>query len=635
MNKTTLKVPFGVKYLSEWTDYDLPKGHCIVDKGVTGCFYTEYALCNNHNVVLCSPRKLLLENKRDQHIGDLNILYLENKVDGFSGVKDLENKIRDHIFNCQGPYEGKPVKFLVTYDSAHYIAKVLYEMGILEDFIFVVDEMQSVFLDSYFKSSVELDFVETLQICPNVLYLSATPMLDKYLEKIPEFKDLDFYSLDWSETGYVERVLIERKQTKSLHSECGSIIEAYLDGNFPLTLDDSGKPTKSTEAVFYFNSVTEITRLVKKYGLTPKNTLIICSDTEDNKAKLKKIGFQIGKIPLKGQGNPMFIFCTSAIYMGIDFYSPCAKSFVFADPNIDSLALDISLDLPQIVGRQRDRSNPFKNILTLFYKTKRKGETQLTRENFDKLQTQRRESTKILLDGFNSLTPAQQTEYLRKLRESTEFSQYSSDFVSISKNTNLPMYNSLIDISNERAWEVSQKDYQDKISVTKALQSQGFELGEAKNELDLIISDFLDNHFFTTGLFPEKLKMYCEFMDTYKDNQYITEAVTFKIGDSRYRDYYNFYGTSGCSAKGFQEYKLKPGIEDSSEEGRLKAELCILFKPGEKYTLKELKLKLASIYSKLGISRVAKAKDLEKYFKMAKTKVKLSDGTIENGYKIL
>ena len=290
-------------------------------------------------------------------------------------------------------------------------------------------------------------------------------------------------------------------------------------------------------------------------------------------------------------------------------------------------------DLPQIVGRQRDRSNPFKNIITLFYKTKRKGETQLTRENFDKLQTQRRESTKTLLDFYQKGTPEEKAAYVQKLKRDSEL--YMHDFVSISKNTNLPMYNSLIDISNERAWEVSQKDYQDKISVTKALQSQGFELGEAKNELDLIVSEFLDNHFFTTGIFEKKLKMYCEFMDTYQDNQYITEAVTFKIGDSRYRDYYNFYGTSGCRAKSFKEALLRPGIEDSSEEGRLKAELCILFRPGEKYTLKELKLKLASIYSKLGISRVAKAKDLEKYLKMAKTKVKLSDGTIENGYKIL
>lgn len=290
-------------------------------------------------------------------------------------------------------------------------------------------------------------------------------------------------------------------------------------------------------------------------------------------------------------------------------------------------------DLPQIVGRQRDRGNPFKNILTLFYKTKRKGETQLTRENFDKLQTQRRESTKTLLDFYQKGTPEERAAYVQKLKRDSEL--YVHDFVSISKNTNLPMYNSLIDISNERAWEVSQKDYQDKISVTKALQSQGFETGEAKNELDLIVSDFLDNHFFTTGLFPEKLKMYCEFMDTYQDNKYLTDAVTFKIGDSRYRDYYNFYGTSGCSAKGFQEYKLKPGIMDSSEEDKLKAAICVEFKSGERYTMKELKIKLAGIYKKLGIIKTAKAKDLEKYVKLSRTRITLPDKSVENGYKIL
>ena len=257
----------------------------------------------------------------------------------------------------------------------------------------------------------------------------------------------------------------------------------------------------------------------------------------------------------------------------------------------------------------------------------------MTRENFDKLQTQRRESTKTLLDGFNSLTPSQQTEYLGKLKRDSEL--YVHDFVSISKNTNLPMYNSLIDISNERAWEVSQKDYQDKISVTKALQSQGFEIGEAKNELDLIVSDFLDNHFFTTGLFHEKLKMYCEFMDTYQDNFYITESVTFKIGDSRYRDYYNFYGTSGCYAKGYRDSALKLGMGDSSEEDRLKAAICIEFKSGDRYTSKELKIKIGAIYKKLGITRTPKAIDLGKYISVVKTKITLPDKSVKDGYKIL
>lgn len=49
----------------------------------------------------------------------------------------------------------------------------------------------------------------------------------------------------------------------------------------------------------------------------------------------------------------MFTFCTRTVYLGADFYSLCARSFIFSDSNIDSLAVDISEDLPQILGRQR------------------------------------------------------------------------------------------------------------------------------------------------------------------------------------------------------------------------------------------------------------------------------------------
>lgn len=73
-------VPYGIQFISDWDDYEFPRGrHLIVDKGVTGCGYTEYCLKpQTGNVVLCSPRKLLLENKAEQHEGDPNILYLEN-----------------------------------------------------------------------------------------------------------------------------------------------------------------------------------------------------------------------------------------------------------------------------------------------------------------------------------------------------------------------------------------------------------------------------------------------------------------------------------------------------------------------------------------------------------------------------
>jgi hypothetical protein len=44
-------------------------------------------------------------------------------------------------------------------------------------------------LDSYFKVGVEFDFVNNLRECDSVVYLSATPMLDKYLDRLDDFKD--------------------------------------------------------------------------------------------------------------------------------------------------------------------------------------------------------------------------------------------------------------------------------------------------------------------------------------------------------------------------------------------------------------------------------------------------------------
>ena len=58
MEKIKLEVPYGIQYISEWKEYKIPRGdHFIVDKGVTGCGYTEFCLTNSDNIILCSPRK--------------------------------------------------------------------------------------------------------------------------------------------------------------------------------------------------------------------------------------------------------------------------------------------------------------------------------------------------------------------------------------------------------------------------------------------------------------------------------------------------------------------------------------------------------------------------------------------------
>ena len=619
VNKISIPVPSdrNIKYISEWSEYTLPKGHCIVDKGVTGCGYTEYCLINKSPIVLCSPRKLLLENKRDQHKNDINILYLENDITDIKSIHNLKTKIRNHIFLCDE--ENLPVKFMVTYDSSHYIIDILKKLDLLKDFRFIVDEFQSIFLDSYFKSEVEFDFVEYLQDCPDVLYLSATPMLDKYLEKIDAFRDLPYYQLNWDSTGIVENIVIQRKFTAALSTECVKIINKYLSGKFPSTFTSEGKIVFSTEAVFYFNSVSDIIRVINKIGLTSDQVNIICANDSDNQNKLRKIGHYIGKIPLRGEKNKVFTFCTKSAYIGADFYSDCASTYIFADPNIKSLALDISLDLPQIVGRQRNRSNPFKNNIVIFYRTIRKGEIQ-DRALFDLEQENRRAATKELLDLYNTATAEQKTQYFQKLKNDIKTSKYENDFVGISKKTGQPVYNSFIDIANERSWEVSQVDYQDKISVTKALKQLTGNISVYRDDLEKEIQSFLDNKFYKTGIFKYKMKIYCEFMDEHKEDKEVSDSLYYKIKDPRFRKYYNFYGTSGCSSLRYEEKNLELGMIDSSKESELSKSIHNKFKAEYRYTLKEIKFILQDLYRDLGITSTAKASDLGKYFDLIRVK---------------
>ena len=644
MEKVILKVPYGIQYISEWKDYQYPEGRCIVDKGVTGCGYTEYCLRNSRDIVLCSPRKLLLENKFEQHQkeGNWNVLYLENEIEDYSGVSNFVTKVRDHIYKCRGANEYgevKPIKFLITYDSLYHLIDTLRILSATEglsginNFSYVVDEFQSIFLDAFFKASTEFDFVEYLQDCDNILYLSATPMLDEYLLEVPEFKDLMFYELDWSETGYTENIKLQRKSIRSISGECGKIVDRYLHGIFPTTLNKNGKPVESKEVVFYLNSVSDIIRVINKMGLTSRNTNIICSDTDDNRKKLGKIGFKIGKVPLREERNKMFTFCTRSVYMGADFYSDCASSYVFADPNIKCLALDISLDLPQIVGRQRDKNNPFKNNITLYYRVLSSSNI-LTKEDFDLTENQKRDATKTLLDGFDLLTPKQQKEYAQKLKDSIEVSKYSRDFVSISSKTNMPVYNKFIELADRRAWKISQVDYQDSINVTKALSELSYDLSEGiSQDYEIILQNFI-YEFEGTNKFSEKLRIYCEYLDNYKNNIFIFDNIRIFVKEPEYQKYYDFYGTSGCKSKEFVKKNLEKGFINNIREDSIT--INSIFNIGASYTKKDIKQKLKDIYSSLGISKTPKATDLEKYFEIDEVKISNpKTGKRENGFKII
>lgn len=138
-----------------------------------------------------------------------------------------------------------------------------------------------------------------------------------------------------------------------------------------------GKEFIVKEAVFYINDVFIIKNVIKKNQLKADEVNIICSAKSENIKKLKELSkdtgenFKIGEIPGKGEPHKMFTFCTSTVYVGADFYSTNAYSYIFVNPLIKSMTVDVSVDLQQILGRQRLDENPFRNSATLYFNTRK------------------------------------------------------------------------------------------------------------------------------------------------------------------------------------------------------------------------------------------------------------------------
>jgi hypothetical protein len=526
MIKNKIIVPKGIRFINEWDGFALPNEVCIIDKQITGCGFTEYCLCNSNNVILVSPRKILLENKEEQHPGE--VFYattgLEKLVDF---EKDLTNtkrglkkeedpnediiknavfKLKDNIkqYNLECILKKIPCKILVTYDSFKHVKNALGEN--IRNFYIVIDEFQSIFVDAKFKSSTEIEFLQHLQDLNKVCFVSATPMIDKYLDMLDEFKDLPYYELDW-ETEDPTRVLSPKINphscSRSILPSANKIIQSYLNREFESTIiniDGEIREVISKEAVIYVNSVRNICDIIKNNNLTYENTNVLCARTPDNEDKirkafglkkidLKKLGIEsvLGKVPKRGESHKMFTLCTRTVYLGADFYSTNAKTYIFSDANIDSLTVDVTLDLPQIMGRQRLDINPWKNRADLYYKTIG-NDKKITSEESDAIIELKKKKTENLLGAYKTCADSGKHDLAEKYQRDAKVSNYISDYVAVNEhngNDIVPVFNNLMMVSDMRSYEIQQIDYSDRFRIFNNLSES---IGDF-NKFNLIMNE--------------------------------------------------------------------------------------------------------------------------------------------------
>lgn len=637
MKKTTIKVPLGIKYLSEFKDLynNIPtNGHYILNKKVCGCGATELFLGCDKKCILASPRKNLLYNKYSQHLSDNFHLFRYNgdKDKYFSNGSISSSETVTYKENLRDYIKKGGTKILTTYDSIKHTHEILIELGEnLEEWEVIVDEFQVMFYDCHFKATTEYEFYKQLQSFPNVVFLSATPFLEEYLDQLDFFKSMTMYELEWPRTMVEKPKVNMTKTSKNITKLCEGIIDKYRNGKGETTLVD-GKEYRSKEAILYINSVKDIVKVIKTLNIKPEEVNIICSSTPENISKLKELTkekgkeYKIGDIPGKGDTHKMFTFCTSTVYVGADFYSDNAYTYIFANPKVESLTIDVSVDIQQIIGRQRLDSNPFKNMATLYFNTKA---SDMTEEAFNESIRLKNEKTNRQIENFNSAPHKE--EFIEGLNKKPN---HKENYCCISKDKNgnqVIEKNILIELADRRAWEISNKIFNNDFSMFTALSVNMNVTKDTDSDDSEVKAIFREWNEMKS--FKDRAFFYCE---ACKDIPEVLDKCSFI--PTKYKEYYEALGEEGMKELGWREDYIKNAIAPIPFEQRpndkimerLRAKLEI----GKFYTKTEIKELLCNIFKELELKGKPSASDISFYID-CEEKSKRMDGKKVVGYQVI
>ena len=698
VKKEYIVVPKGIRYVSEMGEdgkvtyrlNDYPYPH-ILNKVLTGCGFTEYCISNDQDMVVCSPRRLLLENKTDQH-PEINVFYAKNDIDSEDEKNDYErsltladtrkairryrsitrvildakaqekvnkerveriiafkNRIKEHYWLCKS--KNLPCKILVTYDSFRHVKEALHEIGVLSNFQVVVDEFQSILIDVKFKADTELELLHLLSDIQKVCFVSATPMLGKYLKQINEFKDLPYLEFDWEkeDPGRIIKPQIQTYPTSRITRDMTKVIYSYKEGKFEKEskINDQGliEEVESREAVIYVNSVTLSCSLITKCELTPDQCNILIAKTADNEKKIhrafnevfKKLGKKdkipgkvnlIGTVPKRGEQHKMFTFCTRTVYLGADFYSTNARTFIFCDSNVDCLSVDISMDLPQILGRQRLLENPWKNSASIYIKS---TIYHLTQADFDEIVDKKIGATDDLLETFDLVPKEKQHTLADKYMKDTVGTCYRDDYVAVNRHAGSdlkPVFNQLMLVSEIRAFDIQQVDYADRVSIFNTLKDRGFIAKEVDKDLE---------YFNSIEYYHKKMEFLCVYS---KDPSRTKEQLDMLLNvvPKSFKNYFTVLGPDKCKAHKYQKGEMEKEYQRilNNQGVSLDDRIYEAFHAGDRFTNSDIKKKLEKIYQDSGYQATAKAIDIKNWFNIKAIQIRIKGTKLkENGLELI
>ena len=638
MKTIEIKMPTDCNYMGELAAATLLKqvlpteGHYILSKELTGCGGTTMFIGDDEDVIILSPRRKMIENKCDQKHqfkyglypvekyhkdtskdkdGNITVTVSDKKFTPEDVVKCI-NGIKTESNDCKANNAAR--KFICCYDSLRTIVDALGDEA--RKIRVVVDEYQLFLSDAGFKSRTLEDLLHLLKEFKTVIYMSATDISRKHRRKIDAFKNIDVYKLVWQNKRNVRCYTYE---TRSIPETLRGIIRDYLDKKFPPHPDENW--IKSKEAVFFISNVKYITKAIKDMELTSDQVNVLCAETDKNKRELSKVGCKIGKIPLKGELHKMFTFCTSTVYFGCDFYSTCASTYIFSDPNINTLAVDIILDYKQIIGRQRNIDNKFRNIATIYYKT---STNRIIEDDYYKEIAERASYTERLLR--NTVEDRNKTLGLIVDGDSKQNRVNKGTYLYYSTAEQDYKVNQLEIVNDERCYEIYSEVYKDAESFVVALADNTSDTDitsitteEARKVLEATVKGIIAQ-FESSSSYENKMYLYCEMIpDNVRNSNLIINSIP-----PEYIEAYRRLGKDFIKKCSYNCTRIKQEIAKLNNSENIKEAIQkTYFVVKQTYSLKEVKEKLQDIYNQLGITKKVTSNTVKEYCKVVEKTIRV------------
>ena len=578
---------------------DLPH-NCIFNKVVTGCGGTTVVLQNSEDYVIAVPTTELIINKTDiTTAGISKQSYNGIRPFGLFGRFDdaTERSLKDYL-NRSGTK-----KIMCTYDKVPKLMEYIQP----KNYRLLIDEYHCL-LKAYSYRQKAIDGVlADFRAFKSFCFMSATPILPSFKPNC--LKDVEEIQAEWPE---LLKLNVELQQTNKPYLLTANIINKYKRDGFIA----SEEGIRSYEAFFFINRVTDIVAILKHCNLNKDEVRIICADNDDNREKL--IGYDISN---SRSPNKMFNFITSKSFEGADYYSETGLCFVISSSSNPHTQASIDTDIPQIAGRIRTKTNPFRNFLVhIFNTTYKKLNLDMTYEQMEAKTNAALEKARKTVKYFND---AEDKDIKDNLRDNLKH-DLNGLYMKYDKVTDQFIINDILPKLELYNYQVNQWVYKNGLSVAKSYE---------ENDIKTTVEDYLKSE----DKISTKRQSFKEAFNQYADivavNPHAPALVLLEQQQPLIREAYHKLGVERVRNLRYTKKSIEAALrcldEEKTKEQKVALLIVKLIPSGESITVEQALDKISLAYNEVGITKIPKSKDLHRWFDCSDPVSRRIDGKVK------